>query len=523
MKYLVNTEQMKAAEKLCSVRHISYQQMMCNAGNAIADRIAKTTQWCETVILCGAGNNGGDGFVIAKNLSERLFSVKVILLCKKPKTDCAAEYFAQLPSDMIMDYEQQKDECDAAIRNAKLVVDCVFGTGFHGTLPQEIIDAFAIANNAKYRISADVPSGVNSDDGSIAQGCFRPQKTYVLAALKKCCTVPSGREVHGDIELLDIGITDDCFEEYTGVLSDKSFLKCLAKRSHTCHKGNFGRLLNIAGSFFYCGAAAMSTCAALRSGVGLCTLAAPIDVVKALCGSIHESTYLPLPETADGFSDYTEAAEKSIAELLPKMTAVSIGCGMGNNENTRRYAEYVIKNAACPVIIDADGINSISDNINVLRERTGTTILTPHPLEFGRMCDLKTSEIQSDRIGTAKRFAKEYGVILVLKGSETITTDGESVIVNTSGNPALAKGGSGDVLCGIIAALAAQGQNPLYAAASGVYVHGVCADIAAGEMEQACVLASDIIARLPQVLKQQNDNDDDDDCIAKLLENGFVS
>lgn len=522
MQYLVNTEQMKAAEKLCSERHISYHQMMQNAGDAIANRIAKTTQWCETVILCGSGNNGGDGFVIAKNLSERMFPVKVILLCKKPKTECAAEFFAELPDEMVLDYELQTQECKAAIRSAELVVDCVFGTGFHGDLPQHIVDAFAIADNAKLRISADVPSGVNSDDGSIANGCFRPHRTYVVAALKKCCTVPSARDVHGDIELLDIGISEDCFEEYIALLSDKSFSKCLARRFPTCHKGNFGRMLNIAGSLSYCGAAAMSTRAALRSGVGLCTLAAPVSVVKALCAGVQESTFLPLAETADGFADYTDAAGNAIGKILPEMTAVSVGCGMGNNENTQQFTEFVIRNAACPVIIDADGINSISDNINVLRKRTGTTILTPHPLEFSRTCGIPVSEIQNNRIDAAKSFAKEYGVILVLKGSETITTDGESVFVNTSGNPALAKGGSGDVLCGIIAALAAQGQNPLYAAACGVYVHGACADAAASEMEQSCALAGDIIAKLPQVLKQQGANDDDDG-IADLLKKGFVS
>lgn len=522
MQYLVTTAQMKDAEKICNERHITYQQMMLNAGNAIANRIIKDFRWCSAVILCGSGNNGGDGFVIAKELADHLFSVSVILLCGEPKTDCAKEYFAKLPPEMVFDYSKDTEKCKELLEKAKMTVDCVFGTGFHGELSEKLREAFAIANKAEIRISADVPSGVNSDDGSIAKGCFLPDKTYVLAALKQCITVPESRNIHGKVELLDIGITPDCFEEYTAQLTDRTFAYCLPHRFPTSHKGTYGRMLNISGSLCYCGAAAMSTRASLRSGVGLCTLASPVSVVKALCGSIQESTYLPLPETVDGFSDYTSVAEKSIAALLPKMTAVSVGCGMGNNENTQKYAEYVIKNAPCTVIIDADGINSISENINVLKERTGRTIITPHPLEFSRISGIPTAEIQSDRIGTAKRFAKEYGVIVVLKGSETVITDGESVFVNTSGNPALAKGGSGDVLSGIIASLAAQGVDPLYAAASGVYVHGKAADIAASEMEQSCVLAGDVIARLPQVLRQQTALCDDNG-IEKLLKNGIVS
>lgn len=500
MNYLVNTAQMKAAERRCDERYISYSKMMENAGKAIANRIIEDYEPCAAAILCGTGNNGGDGFVIASALAEYGFSVSVILMRGEPKTDCAREYFGKLPSGVLCDYSRNSRECQSLIRSADMVVECVFGTGFHGELPDDVRDAFELANSTEaVRISADVPAGINSDDGSIAKGSFRPHRTFVLAALKQCITVPECRDIHGEIELLNIGIPADCFEENLATLTDGTFSRCLPPRTPTSHKGTFGRLLNIAGSLSYCGAAAMSTKAALRSGVGLCTLAAPISAVRAVCGAISETTYLPLPETAAGFVGEAEAA---IAEVLPRMTAVSIGCGMGNSENTRKLTEYVIKNASCPIVIDADGINSISANINVLKERTGRTILTPHPLEFSRISGIPTSEIQRDRIGAAKSFAAEYGAVVVLKGANTIITDGESVFVNTSGNPALAKGGSGDVLCGIIGALAAQGLDPIEAAACGVYCHGKAADLAAGEMEPACVLASDIIERLPKVLRQ---------------------
>lgn len=502
MQYLVTTEQMKTAERLCDERYISYSQLMENAGKSIAKYLIYHNNWCDTVILCGAGNNGGDGFVIAQELSEKLFSVSVILLCGKPKTDCAREYFEKLSPEMVYDYSENREQCIEMLEKAKIVVDCVFGTGFHGELPDNIREAFAVANKAPSRYSADVPSGVNSDDGSVAEGCFKPHTTFAIAALKKCITVPESRNIHGEVKLLDIGIPDDCYPEYIAELSDKSYAECLPYRFPTSHKGTFGRLLNIAGSLCYNGAAVMSTKAALRSGVGLCTLASPVSVVKAVCSAAAESTYLPLPETEDGFVMFNEKCEQFLAEMLPKMTAVSVGCGLGNSENTRRLVEFILRNAECTVILDADGINSLSDNINILKERTGNTIITPHPMEFSRISGLSVAEIQADRLGTAKRFAAEYGVTVVLKGSDTITTDGSAVILNTSGNAALAKGGSGDVLCGIIAALAAQGLSPIMAASRGVYVHGLAADNASRDFEQASVIASDVIGRLPMVLKQ---------------------
>ena len=275
----------------------------------------------------------------------------------------------------------------------------------------------------------------------------------------------------------------------------------MTKRAPSSHKGTFGSLLNIAGSLRYFGAAALSTRAALRTGAGLTALAAPRSVITAIAGMIPESTFLPLPETPDGFIG--DGAEDILGEMLPKISAVMLGCGLGNSENTRKLTEFVIRNAVCPIIIDADGINSISKNINVLKERTGATIITPHPMEFSRVSGLMVDEIERDRIAAAVRFAKEYGVIVVLKGANTVITDGSRTAVNTSGDPSLAKGGSGDALCGMIGGMIAQGGDPFYAAADVVYCHGFAAEWVSADMPQACVLASDIIEVLPQVYETE--------------------
>lgn len=498
MGFVVDTAQMKAAERECDAKYISYSKMMENAGNAVAERIIKAEDPCLAAVLCGAGNNGGDGFVIAARLLKKGFKVRVILVNGEPKTDCAREYFAKLPSEIVYNYNENEKKCVTYVQNAGIVVECVFGTGFHGKLPDGAAKLFGMANRRPSRYAVDVPGGVNSDTGEFDKGCFRPTRTFMLAAMKKCVLVPDCRDILGELDILDIGIPAVCFKDFTAMMLGSGCRECLPIRSPSSHKGTFGRLLNIAGSLRYCGAAVMSTRAALRTGAGLTMLAAPRSVITAVAGSIPESTFLPLPEDADGFVG--DGAEDVLREVLPKMNAVMIGCGLGNNENTRKITEFVIKNAGCPIIIDADGINSISQNINVLKERTGATILTPHPMEFSRISGLSVDEIGRDRIGAAVKFSREYGVVVVLKGANTVVTDGDHIGVNTSGNPALAKGGSGDVLCGMIGGLLTQRpDDPTGAAANAVYCHGYAAEWVSSDMPQACVLASDIIEALPRV------------------------
>ncbi len=497
MGFLVDTAQMKAAEKECDARFISYSEMMSNAGNAVAERIGKSCEPCSVVVLCGSGNNGGDGYVIAARLVEFGFRVSVILVNGEPRTDCAREHFEKLFSRTIYNYTDNEQKCLTLIHNAEMIVECVFGTGFHGTLSERAAQLFEAANSRPVRYAVDVPGGVNSDTGEFDAKCFRPTRTFMLAAMKKCVLAPECRDLLGELDILDIGIPGECYREFSAVLTDAGCRECLPRRAPSSHKGTFGRLLNIAGSLRYCGAAVMSTRAALRTGAGLTTLAAPRSVVTAAAGSLIESTFLPLPETADGFVG--DGAEEILREILPKTDVVMIGCGLGNSENTRKITEFVIRNAVCPIIIDADGINSISQNINVLKERTGATVITPHPMEFSRISGLTVDAVQRDRMGAAVRFAREYGVTVVLKGANTVITDGERTAVNTSGNPALAKGGSGDVLCGMIGGLIAQGAEPIFAAADAAYCHGFAAEWVSSDVPQACVLASDIIDVLPQV------------------------
>lgn len=496
---------MKTAEQRSDALGVSYRKMMENAGSACAKSIANIlhddVNAGRIVVLCGAGNNGGDGFVIARKLREKGFFADIVLVCGEPKTDCAGVNFMLLSRDWIYPCE----EAHALLGGAVCAVDCVYGTGFHGELSEQTAEVFAAAKQCKYRIAVDVPSGVNSDTGELDERCFKPTHTLIIAALKQGLVNMPAADVLGDTQLLDIGIAEQCYDGNSiGFLTDSSMRRPFPQHGRNTHKGTFGRLVGFAGSLCYNGAAFMCANAALRSGVGLYFAAAPLSAVKIIASALHEAVYVPLPEDSAGFAAVTDDALREI--VLPnikKANAVIVGCGLGCSENTRRLAEFVTRNAECPVIIDADGINSIAENIDVLKERTGETILTPHPLEFSRISGISVGEIQRDRMRKASEFAVKYGVTAVLKGADTViaAADGR-ICVNARACSGLSKGGSGDVLTGIIGAFAAQGVEPFTAAASGVYCHSKAAEILCERMPAESILPTDIIAALPEVYRK---------------------
>lgn len=499
---------MKAAEENADKKGISYMKMMKNAGEAAFGRISKLMSGVEEkafVVLAGRGNNGGDGIVIANMLTEARASTILVFVQDLPKSDtarqCYSTYEKVVKSCL---YVHRQDAVKRAIESCDAVIDCVFGTGFHGELDENTADLFAFTNEKclGVKISVDVPSGIDSNTGEIASCAFQPDYTIVLGAMKKGLYSHPAYEKCGRLMLEDIGIPSDCYQRCEAVLSDSTLKEFLPVRPPVSHKGTYGKLLNISGSAFYTGAALLSTNGALRSGVGLCTLATPTRVINAIASAVPETIYLPLEQDFDGFIN-----EKSVDMIKKDLAdhsynAILIGCGLGNTKPTAELTEFVIKNAECPVIIDADGLNSLAGNINVLKESKKSVIVTPHPAEFSRMTGKPVDEIQSDRIGAAKTFAAEYGCVTVLKGVNTVISspDGQAFI-NTTGNPGLAKGGSGDVLAGIIASFTAQGMEPLYAAAVGAYFHGLAANMLGKTKGLAGILPRDLPEVLPEIMR----------------------
>ncbi|MBQ9383248.1 MAG: NAD(P)H-hydrate dehydratase [Ruminiclostridium sp.] len=508
MQLAVTNEQMRAAEENAGKNGISAMKLMKNAGEASYSNISRILGGVgdkNFVILAGRGNNGGDGIVIADLLTENGASAILVFVQDLPKSETARQCYStyeKVVKSCI--YVHRQDAVKRAIESCDAVIDCVFGTGFHGQLEDNLKELFSFVdeNCPGVKISIDVPSGIDSDTGEIADCAFKPDHTVVLAAMKKGLYSHPAFESCGKITLADIGIARSFYDSCEAVLSDEVLREFLPARPAVSHKGTFGKLLNISGSAFYTGAALLSTNAALRMGVGLCTLATPARVINAIAPAVPETTYLPLEQDFDGFID-DKAVDMLMIELEnKKYDALLMGCGLGDRKATADLTEIVIRSADCPVILDADGLNAAAQNINVLKESRQSVIVTPHPAEFSRMTGRSVPEIQRDRIAAAKSFAKEYNCIVVLKGVNTVVAaPGGETFVNTTGNAGLAKGGSGDVLAGMIASLAAQGVQPLYAAAVGVYLHGLAADTLAAKRGMAGILPRDIPEILPDVIK----------------------
>ncbi|MCL2694639.1 MAG: NAD(P)H-hydrate dehydratase [Oscillospiraceae bacterium] len=511
MKYIVTARQMKTAEENADRRGITFSDMMENAGIACYKQLAKVTggvSGMAFVILCGRGNNGGDGIVLAHRIKQNGGLVLCVFVSELPGSPIARDNYAKYCANGELDtsfYTHREDTVKKALTNCDVIIDCVFGTGFEGGLEPKLASLFRFINTTCEnsditKISVDVPSGVNCTTGEIAENAFRPEMTFMLGAAKKGLLSHPCFDFCGDLVLLDIGIPPESYVEYEASFIGEEILRCVPQRKKSAHKGDFGKLLNIAGSESYIGAALLSTKAALKCGAGLVTLAGVRSVCRSIAPAVPEATYLPLYADADGFAD-GESTE-TLKDKLGGYNAVALGCGLGITQNTQDLTEFVVKNCSCPLILDADGINLLSLNINVLKENDKLKIITPHPTEFSRLTGTSLTEIQADRIRYAREFSQKWNAIVVLKGVNTVISapDGR-VFVNVTGNAGLAKGGSGDVLTGMIASFTAQGVRPLEAALLGVYLHGLTADRLAETIALSGIMPGDIADYLPIVMR----------------------
>lgn len=506
MNFVVTTAQMKAAEEKSNQLGVSLRQLMENAGRACFNAINEFMGGVEGktfVILCGRGNNGGDGLEITSLLNENGADAVAIYVDDLPKSELARECYSKYEASVpIAMYTHNESSAKSALANADVIVDCIFGTGFNGTIEEKIADLLRFVNSEckALKISVDIPSGINADTGIIAQDSFVPHVTYILGAIKQGMLSHPCFEACGNIVLLDIGINDECYEDFSAVVTDDNIRAFLPERPKNSNKGTFGTLLNIAGSGCYPGAALLSSRAAARTGAGLVALATPKRVVNAIASAVPEVTFAPLNQDENAFISRT-CCEQLIKPIM-EASAIAVGCGLGNSETTRAVVKTVLDTGVAPVIIDADGINSICNNINVIKDNIHPLVLTPHPKEFSRMTNLTVDEVQADRVALAKSFAKEMSVVLVLKGVNTIIAapDGRTYI-NPTGNSALAAAGTGDVLTGMIGSFMAQGVEPFYAAALAAYLHGKCADELIKNASPAGIIATDIVENLPFILK----------------------
>ena len=507
---VLTSEQMKAVEQYTAKFGLSYQRMMENAGAACARNIRNILDkdkitGKKIIVVCGKGNNGGDGFVIARKFAENGYNVCILLASGYPAS-AEATYMYKLALDLSIPtiwFDADKSKSVRTIQNADIIVDAVFGFSFYGDLSEEMQSLFREMNKAKgVRFSVDLPSGVYCDSGFFAKGCFKADYTVAISSLKPAHVIHPACDYCGNIVVASIGIPEDSY----AVVSDCAYTydrddvrSLFPVRETTAHKGNFGHVLCICGSKNMPGAAVMCVGAALRSGVGLVTAAFPESAYIPISSKLTEALLMPLEENACG-----TLSSKCIKELernLHKYDTVVIGCGLGLNEDTCAVVKWVVENATVPVIIDADGINAVATDIDILQRAKGKLVFTPHLKEMSRLAGEDVQLVMSNSVKYALDFSHRYGVFTVLKSANTIVVSPDSmgVYVNSTGNNGLSKGGSGDILAGIIGGMVAQPFKLKDAVTASVYIHGYAADCVAEKSSRSGMLPSDVVDELKTV------------------------
>jgi NAD(P)H-hydrate epimerase len=463
----------------------------------------------QVLILAGKGNNGGDGLVIARHLINAGIPASVFLLGKPEQLTPDARVNYQILERMkaplyALQTEEDLNRLTLALLKANLLVDAIYGIGFKGNLNDFETQVVQLINWSRLSVVAvDIASGVEADSGRVHGIAIQAAHTVTFGLPKLGQLLEPGRSHTGALTVADISLPHDLFtdpELKINLITDEMIQPFLYPRAAQSHKGTYGHALIIGGSIGMTGAVSMSACAALRVGAGLVTAALPESLQAGVEHEIVEVMTVPLAETAQG--TIAREALPAIKNLLGTTSACAIGPGMSRYGEAAAVLHQMLECSGIPVVIDADGLNALSQDINVLKDRQIPIVLTPHPGEMARLTGLTIEEIQTDRLAIARSFAQQWGVTVVLKGSGTVVAypNGE-IFLNLSGNPGMATAGSGDVLCGMITGLIAQGLRPQDAAMVAVHLHGLTGDHVEKTKGQRGMLAGDIIQALPEVLR----------------------
>jgi len=463
----------------------------------------------RTVIVAGKGNNGGDGFVVARHLANSGGKPEVLLLAAKEevKGDAAVNLAVILKMGIPVTEVRTAVEWKEArvdVFHASIVVDAIFGTGLDKPLEGLYAAAVEDVNKSRgFKVAVDIPSGLSADTFETIGPSVKADLTVALAAPKIAHIFPPAAERIGELVVAPIGIPPALFDDPAlklELVEESGLLRFFGKRKKDTHKGTYGHVLVVAGSVGKSGAAALAGRAALRTGAGLVTVATAAGVLPSIARSMAELMTEPLAETP-GRTIAAAALDRAVA-LLKGKDGVLVGPGLSTNASTAEFVLGLLAKIKSPCVIDADGLNIVASKLDVLRRMAGPVVLTPHPGEFARLAGRPNAEVLRHRLELVPEFAAKHGVIVVLKGYRTLIAgpDGR-VFVNPTGNPGMATGGTGDVLGGMIVSQLAQEKDTLGAVLSAVYAHGLAGDIAADRLSEKALVAGDIVRYLPAALK----------------------
>lgn len=480
--------------------------LMENAGRGAAEAILRA--WPRlgrggrpVVIVCGKGGNAGDGFVVARHLKRRRRRVSVLLTVPEHEIggDAGGKLVEMLRSGVRPVLVEDDAVVAEALGGAALVVDALLGTGARG-VPGGLAGKMIERINASGRpvVAIDIPSGLPADGSAPEGAAILATLTVTFAGLKRGLVMGPGASLAGRVEVVPIGISaDEVARGVTTFLLERGDVaRHFPPRPREAHKGTYGRLLIVAGSLGKTGAAALAARAAMRSGAGLVTVATPASQQPVVAGLVLEAMTEAVPETPAG--TIARAALGALGALAAARDAVALGPGLGLDAETAEVARALVRDLAKPLVIDADGLTALAGHLDLLRSAPAPRCLTPHPGEMARMLGAGAGDVQKDRIRTARELAARQRAHVVLKGATSVIAapDGQ-VVLNPTGNPGMASGGTGDVLTGMVGAFLARGLPPGAALQCAVYLHGSAGDLAAARVGHEALIASDLIAALP--------------------------
>jgi hydroxyethylthiazole kinase-like uncharacterized protein yjeF len=506
---IVSAEEMRAIDRATSERFgVLSLTLMENAGAAVADYVlAHYAAADRIVVVCGKGNNGGDGFVVARRLYEREKKLEVILLADP--TDLrgdAAAMLGKLPFPVIAVHstEELKSERVRSMLQGNLFLDAILGTGFKPPVSGLYAEAIAIMNESKVPVIAiDIPSGADADAKGTQSGMIARSDAIVTFTAPRTAHVFSAMTT-GSTVVADIGSPPEAVVSSLklNVIIASDISSLVALRPADSNKGSYGHVLVVGGSLGKAGAAAMAGMAALRAGAGLSTVATAKSVLETVAGFHPELMTEPLAETDSG--TISASALDRITELARGKTVVAIGPGISREPDTSALVRTLVAELQIPMVVDADGLNAFEGRTDELNGKGRTLVITPHPGEMARLTGLTIADVQKDRLGVARRFAREHELIVVHKGHRTLVVqpDGDAW-VNTTGNPGMATGGTGDILTGMVAGMIAQHPKDAFRAVlAAVHLHGLAGDVAREKLGEHSLVATDLLRGLPEAFRR---------------------
>lgn len=515
---VVTVAQMQALEAASEAAGVSTDTLMENAGLACARRVRECMGGAagrRVLVLVGPGNNGADGLVLARHLARWGADVCCYIVRGRPEDDPKmADALACGVAVTDSAHDDGLDNLNRVLRRCDSVVDAILGAGRYRPLDGIVGDVADLVNRTRHVrpdlrvIAVDLPTGVNPDTGDADPQTINADETLALCHPKYGIANFPGAGYAGRITVLGIGLPDEVSASADGDLPTEwmtpgSARSLLPSRPLTAHKGTFGHLLIVAGSRNFVGAASLAARGAHRAGSGLVTLAAPESVYRIAASRLTETIHLPLPEDAEGRID--RSAADVIRQRIHNYSAMAVGCGLGWSCGATALMDRLLLDSehspSMPIVIDADGLNNLSQCPHWADRLRSPAVLTPHPGEMATLTGQPTAQVQADRIGIASQSAAEWRQTVLLKGAHSVVAspDGKRSILPFA-NPALAAGGTGDVLTGIIGGLLAQGRAPYAAARLGGFLHGTAAEQVRAEYGNAGVVASDLLDRIPAIM-----------------------